>query len=113
MHHDTVLYLQDVKSLQKSIHILRNFQMYSGLAINLENSELLVKSLPLSQLIYLFFVLPKPDDAFMKELDTTLYNFIWSNKPDKVSRKTVIGDYHEGGLRMIHIPSMIKGLKVA
>ena len=49
----------------------------------------------------------------MKDLDTTLYTFFGSNNPDKVSRKIIIGDYHEGGLRMIHIPSMIKGLKVA
>ena len=180
---DTVLYLQDVKSLRKSIQILQSFHLFSGLGINLEKSELLalgyfrknppditntdlkfcdgqvkllgvtfdanlknlsdlnfvpkleklksilriwsmrdmtpigkitiVKTLGLSQLIYLFSVLPKPKDDFLKELDTVLYKFIWSNKPDKVSRKTIVGDYQDGGLKMMHIPSMIKGLKVA
>jgi hypothetical protein len=38
---DTVLYLNDVNSLIKSIHILNMFQKYSGLAINLDKSELL------------------------------------------------------------------------
>ena len=42
---DTVLYLQDVKSLKKAIHILRYFQLYSGLAINLKKSELLAQTL--------------------------------------------------------------------
>ena len=50
-----------------------------------------IKSLGLPQLIYLLSVLPKPSDAFLKELDSVLYKFIWQNKPDKVSRKTIIG----------------------
>ena len=42
-----------------------------------------------------------------------VYKFIWSGKPEKVKRLIVIGDYSEGGLRMCHIPSLIKGLKIA
>jgi len=180
---DTTLYLRNVNSLKNAILILNNFQQYSGLAINLNKSELLplgyykynppdisgtglnfcfgqvrllgvlftadlsnlfelnyipkfnklknvlniwqmrdltpigkitiVKSLGLSQLIFLFSILPKPPDNFLKELDTVLYKFIWCNKPDKVARKTIIGDYSVGGLRMMHIPSVITGLKIA
>jgi hypothetical protein len=73
----------------------------------------IVKSLGLSQLIFLFSMLPKPPDSFLKELDTLVYTFIWCNKPDKVNRKTIIGDYSDGGLRMMHIPSIIRGIKVA
>ncbi len=180
---DTTLYLRDANSLRKAILTLRSFQLCSGLAINLEKSELLalgyfhnnhpdiadtgltfclghvkflgvtfttdlknmeelnfipkfeklksilriwsmrdmtpmgritiVKTLGLSQLIYLLSVLPKPSNEFLKDLDTVLYKFIWANKPDKVSRKTIVGDYQDGGLKMMHIPSMIKGLKIA
>ena len=73
----------------------------------------ILKSLGLSQLIFLLSVLPNPPPHFIKELDTVVYNFIWSGKPDKVKRKTIIGDYVEGGLRMCHIPSLVKGLKIA
>ena len=38
---DTVLYLQDINSLKKSIQIFQIFQLLSGLEINLEKSELL------------------------------------------------------------------------
>ena len=42
------------------------------------------------------------------------YNkFIWSGKPDKVSRKPLIGDYADGSLKIIHLSSMITGLKTA
>ena len=36
----------------------------------------IVKSLGLSQLIYLFSVLPKPDDDFLKDLETVLYKAV-------------------------------------
>ena len=73
----------------------------------------IIKSLGLSQLIFLLSVLPDPPAQFIKELDAVVYKFIWSGKPEKVKRLTVIGDYSEGGLRMCHIPSLIKGLKIA
>ena len=66
----------------------------------------IVKSLGLSQLIYLFSVLPKPPESL-------LFKFIWNGKPDKISRKTLIGDYMDGGLKMLHLPSTISGLKIA
>ena len=72
-----------------------------------------VKSLGLSQLIFLLSVLPDPPSLFIKELDSVIYKFIWSGKPDKVKRLTLIGNYAEGGLRMCHIPSLMKGLKIA
>ena len=51
-----------------------------------------IKSLGLSQLIFLLSVLPDPPSHFIKELDSVIYKFIWSGKPDKVKRLTVIGD---------------------
>ena len=73
----------------------------------------IVTSLGISQLVFLLSVLPKPPDKFLKDLNSIIFNFIWSGKPDKISRNTIIGDYEKGGLKMIHIPSVITGLKVA
>ena len=38
---DTTLYLKDVNSLHKVIDILKSFQLYSGLKINIDKSELI------------------------------------------------------------------------
>jgi hypothetical protein len=38
-----------------------------------------------------------------------VYKFIWS----KSAEKPLIASYNDGGLKMMHIPSMIKGLKIA
>jgi hypothetical protein len=72
-----------------------------------------IKSLGLSQLVFLFSVLPDPPIQFIKDLESIIFKFIWSGKPDKVKRLTLIGDYSVGGLRMCHIPSLLKGLKIA
>ena len=73
----------------------------------------ILKSLALSQLIFLLSVLPSPPEPFMKEIDDIIYSFLWDKKPDKLSRRTIIGDYSQGGLKMFHFPSVNAGLKIA
>ena len=73
----------------------------------------ILKSLGLSQLIFLLSVLPKPPEGFLQEIDSLMYSFIWNGKPDKINRHTIIGDYSQGGLKMLHLPSVITGLKIA
>ena len=75
--------------------------------------SVILKSLGLSQLIFLLSVLPSPPDYFIKEIEQIVFSFIWDTKPDKVNRKTIIGDYSQGGLKMFHFPSVISGLKIA
>ena len=73
----------------------------------------IVKCLGISQLIFLLSVLPKPPESFLQELESIIFSFIWDKKPDKINRKTIIGDYETGGLKMLHIRSIIMGLKIA
>ena len=73
----------------------------------------IVKSLALSQLTFLFSVLPNPPSNFIREIEKAIYSFVWSGKPDKIHRQTIIGDYNQGGLKMPHIQSMLSGLKIA
>lgn len=73
---------------------------------------IVIKSLLLSKLTHLFSVLPKPDDKFIKTIETKFYNYIWEGKCDKISRKHMIQEYRVGGLNMIHVESFIKSLKL-
>lgn len=41
-----------------------------------------------------------------------LYNFIWGNKIDKISRKTLQLNYEKGGCRMTNVEIFIKSLKL-
>ena len=44
----------------------------------------IIKTLALSQLTYLFSVLPSPPLDFMKKIEKLLFKFIWNDKQDRV-----------------------------
>ena len=71
-----------------------------------------VKSLALSKLVHLFTSLPDLRQVKVDELNTLFYRFIWSGKNDKIKRNSLIGDYTDGGLKMIHLSSFMSYLKV-
>jgi len=72
----------------------------------------IVKSLGLAKLTYNASVLPLPKD-FDKQVNKTLFDFIWDNKPHKIKNNTLIGDRKEGGLKMTEFDSMNKALKAS
>lgn len=72
----------------------------------------LVKSFGLSQLVYHFQILPNPPQNFVKELESYIFNFTWSSKPDIVKRRTLIAPISEGGLKATYVSSFINGLKM-
>lgn len=71
----------------------------------------LIKSLLIAQLNHLFISLPSPSNTFMKNLNETLFNFLWHSKVDKLKRKQVVQDYINGGLKMLDINNYNLGLK--
>ena len=71
----------------------------------------IVKSFGLSQFVYLFQTLPNPPNHFLKALETCIFNFIWSGKPDKVKRSTLIAPIVNGGLNATHLLSFVNSLK--
>ena len=66
----------------------------------------------ISQLNYLFLTLPNPSRDFLKELNQTLFKFLWNNKPDRIKRSIACRPVSEGGLGMIDIYAYVKALKV-
>ena len=71
-----------------------------------------VKSILISKITHLFISLPNPSNNVLNELETLFFNYIWDSKTDRISRKSIIQDYHDGGLRMINVKSFIKSLKL-
>ena len=72
-----------------------------------------VKSLLVSKLNYLFLSLPNPTNEMMKEIERSLYKFIWEGKPDKISRMQMCQPYHLGGAKMINIHLHAQSLKMS
>ena len=107
---DDLFELNYLPKKEKLINILKVWSMRYLTPIG---KIVILKSLALSQLIFLLSVLPSPPEHFMKEIDSIVYSFLWDDKPDKISRRTIIGDYSQGGLKMFHLPSVNSGLKIA
>lgn len=70
-----------------------------------------IKTFALPKLIYPLTVLENPTDETIKQINNTLFDFLWDGKPDKVSRKTIIQNYEHYGLKMINIHAFINSLK--
>ncbi|KAJ8020919.1 SCO-spondin [Holothuria leucospilota] len=69
--------------------------------------NVLVKSFGISQLVFLFQVLPNPPDDFFKNVENYIFEFIWNGNPDKVKRNTMINPIEEGGLKDLNLHDYI------
>ena len=58
-------------------------------------------------------LLPNPPDAFFTTLQNYCYKFVWSNKPDKINRKTVHKSIRNGGLGLPKLKTLASSLKLS
>jgi hypothetical protein len=70
----------------------------------------ILKSLAFSKILYQCGVMNPPQD-FIDYIIDLAYNFVWSNKKDKIKRLTLISEYENGGLKMLDISSFLKAQK--
>ena len=86
--------------------------IWSKRKLTLPGKITVIKSLILSKFTHLFLALPNPPGDFLKILERKMYKFLWSNGPDRISRKNIIKNIHAGGLRMVNVSVFITPLKV-
>ena len=73
--------------------------------LSLNGKVIIIKSLAISQIIYLLNLQPFPDD-YIKELESIIYEFLWNGKTHKVKKSVMIQDYVHGGHKMIDIRTL-------
>jgi hypothetical protein len=74
---------------------------------------LIIKALstPIFTFIVSSCVIP---EKYKKEIESIkCFKFIWNEKPDKVKRNTLIGEFEKGGLKMIDLESYFISLKAS
>ena len=100
-------YSENIKQIkdQMSLWLKRSLTVLGRITV--------VKSLLVSKLNYLFLSLPNPTNEMMKEIERSLYNFIWEGKPDTISRMQMCQPYHLGGAKMINIHLHAQSLKMS
>ncbi len=72
-----------------------------------------INSLLASQLIYRLSVLPSPTLVDLKAIDKILFDYLWGNKPHQIKKQTIIGQYDNGGIKMVDISLKDASLKIA
>jgi hypothetical protein len=72
-----------------------------------------VKTLALPVLVQCLTVLPNPPDSVLNDIEKIFDNFLWNGKKDKIKRSVIINEYEEGELKIPHIQSFNKALKMS
>ena len=73
---------------------------------------LIVKSLGISQIVHSAAVLDIHKDYIVK-IQSSIFKFIWKEKQDKIKREVLYQDYERGGLRVTHVETLCKALRLA
>ena len=111
-------FTQDLKACEsinydmKFSEVKTLFNIWSKRIITPLGKVAVLKSLILSKLVYLWTLLPNPPNKFIKELQNLCFQFIWSKRQDRISRKTVVQNIRNGGLGVPDIETYIIALKV-
>ena len=72
-----------------------------------------IKTLVLSKLTYLFLNIPDPSEAFLKQTETELFNFLWEGKPSRIKKEVVCQSYESGGLQMTSVYPYLSSMKIS
>ncbi len=94
-----------IKKLRSILNIWKMRQL------TLAGKILLIKTFGLSQFIYLASVISIPNGIIQK-IDTILYDFLWKGGKGFIKRNTLIGNFEDGGAKMVDVKSMFKSLKI-
>jgi hypothetical protein len=95
----------------KSKAFKKILDLWSQRDLSLIGKITILKSLAFSMITYQCCSLSVPTD-FIDTINDIAFKFLWSNKKDKVKRKTIIADYENGGLRMLDIQTFIKAQQI-
>ena len=102
----------DVNFQKKVKEITGLLKSWQHRKLSLLGKITVIKSLALSKSVHLLTSLPNLKPDMVSNLNKIFFNFIWDRKTEKIKRNTLIADYLEGGLKMIHLESFNSYLKV-
>ena len=80
--------------------------------LTLYGRSLLVKTLGVSQLVYVASMLTVPPSV-TKAVEAELFSFLWKNKKDKIKRTVMYQPFEEGGLNFVNFSKVVKSLRLA
>ena len=97
--------------MEKIIKLESILNSWAARRLTLLGKITIIKSLAVSQIVYLLSALPCPQ-GILQKINSLLYDFLWGSKSEKIKRTEMINEYDKGGLKMIDIHSFNASLKI-
>ena len=97
--------------VSKVQEIKKVFNCWINRTLSVYGKIVVIKTLGLSKLSHLALVLPNLNINQLKQMENVIFQFLWNNKPDKVSREHAKLTEQAGGLGVIDIKSFWQALK--
>ena len=72
----------------------------------------IIKTLILPQIIYQLTNLPSPPDAYLKDIDNLIFEFLWDKKRPKIKKSQLYLEHSHGGLKIPNIYAFSQSLKL-
>ena len=88
-------FIERLDSVKKLINI------WSSRGLSIYRKVTIIKSLIIPKFVYISSLLPVPKEI-VKELNQMIFRFLWKGT-DKVTRRSTINEYENGGLKMIDL----------
>ena len=107
---DSMVKINYAKKIKEVSAILKSWQHRK---LSLMGKITVIKTLALPKLVHLLTALPNLSQPQLNSLNTLFYNFIWNGHTDRIKRNTLIGDFSQGGLNMVHLYSFNIYLKLS
>jgi hypothetical protein len=105
--------MPDLNFRKKIIDVSKILKSWQHIKLTLLGKVTVIKTLALPKLIHLLTSLPNLEQALFNDLIKHFLNFIWDGKPEKIKRNTLIADFEDGGLKMIHLQQFNAYLKIS
>ena len=93
-------------------NLTTNLDIWRSRNLSLFGRVLITKSLGIPHQIYSKLMLVTTPEI-VSCVTTSLFDFVWCKKPDKIKRQVTYQDYVDGGLRVPNMEVMAKSLKLA
>lgn len=110
------IYEYNYKPKLKNIETVLN--QWAKRKLSIQGKMCIIKTLAMSQLVYLCSVLPTPPKKldYEKQIEKLIFKFLWNEKPDKIKRKVLYNTKENGGLgmpnfKLINIAAKISWLR--
>ena len=105
--------MSDLNFRKKIIDVSKILKSWQHRKLTLLGKVTVIKSLALPKLIHFLTSLPNLKQSLFNDLNKLFFNFIWDGKPEKIKRNTLIADFEDGGLKMIHLQQFNAYFKIS